>query len=210
VSALPASRRARLHLGIADVLAEKHDAGEIGAGDVARHLRGAGALVDGERLAHWELAAAREATAALAHSDAAAHYAAALAARSGGGDEDHGETLLALGYAHDRAGRRAPARAAFAEAAELARALPDPDLLARAALGHGGTALVIAAADPATVRLLEEALAAGPPDPATGRSAARAAFHRALLRRPAAARELSALAVAGPGRRTTPRRSRRR
>jgi predicted ATPase len=83
VGALPASRRARLHLGIADVLADRHGAGEAGAGEVVRHLRGAGALAGGERLASWELAAAREAAEALAHSDAAAHYEAALAARSG-------------------------------------------------------------------------------------------------------------------------------
>ncbi len=39
VCALPASRRARLHLQIADVLADRHDAGEVGAGEVVRHLR---------------------------------------------------------------------------------------------------------------------------------------------------------------------------
>ncbi len=79
-SALPASRRARLHLQVAEVLAGRHDAREVGAGEVVRHLRGAGTLADDERLATWELAAAREATAALADSDAAAHYEAALAA----------------------------------------------------------------------------------------------------------------------------------
>jgi predicted ATPase len=47
VSALPASRRARLHLQIADILADRHDAGEVGAGEVVRHLRGAGALAGG-------------------------------------------------------------------------------------------------------------------------------------------------------------------
>ncbi len=161
--ALPASRRARLHLRIADVLAERHDAGEAGAGEVVRHLRAAGALAGGERLAAWELTAAREATAALAHSDAAAHYDAALAARSGVAGRERGELLLALGHANDRAGRRGQARAAFAEAAELARGARDQDLLARAALGHGGMAVVIAAPDPTSVRLLEDALAAAPP-----------------------------------------------
>jgi DNA-binding SARP family transcriptional activator len=195
-SALPASRRARLHLQIAEVLADRHDAGEVGAGEVVRHLRGAGALADGDRLARWELAAAREATTALAHSDAAAHYEAALAARSAARDHDRGEVLLALGRAHDRAGHRRPARAAFDEAAELARGARDSDLLARAALGHGGMAVVIAAPDPATVRLLEEALAATP-------SGEMAASARLLARLsvelyysdPARARELSSLAV---------------
>jgi tetratricopeptide (TPR) repeat protein len=201
VSALPASRRARLHLQVADVLAERHDAGEAGAGDVARHLRAAGALSGAERLATWELAAAREAGAALAHSDAAAHYEAALAARSGVQDRERAELLCALGHAYDRAGRRADARAAFAEAAELARTAGDSDLLARAALGYGGTAVVIAAADPTAMRLLEQALAAAPAgDPAmSARLRARLSVELYYSER-ARARELSASAVEEAGR----------
>ena len=165
------------------MLADRHDAGEVGAGEVVRHLRAGAALAGAERLVTWELAAAREATAALAHADAAAHYEAALAARPGA--EDRAEILVALGHARDRAGRREQARAAFAEAAELARAADDPGLFARAALGHGGTAVVIAAADPIAVGLLEEALASAPrPRPGDGRAAARPALRRALLRRP--------------------------
>ncbi|HEX2105197.1 MAG TPA: AAA family ATPase [Solirubrobacteraceae bacterium] len=196
VAALPASRRARLHLRTADVLADRHDAGEVGAGEVVRHLRAAAPLGGGERLATWELAAAREATLALAHSDAAAHYEAALAARPGAADRERGEVLLALGDASDRAGRRGHARAVFAEAAELARAARDPDLLARAALGHGGLATVIAAADAETVRLLEEALAAAPAgEPATSaRLLARLSVELYYSDR-GRARELSALAV---------------
>ena len=114
VAALPASRRARLHLKVADVLAERHEAGEVGAGEVTWHLRAAEPLAGAERLATWELAAAREATAALADAEAAAHYEAALA---GGPDA---ELLLALGHAHYRAGRRERARGVFREAADLA------------------------------------------------------------------------------------------
>jgi hypothetical protein len=194
VCALPASRRARLHLHVADVLAEQHGIGQVGAGEVVRHLRGAG-LAGAERLARWELAAGREATAALAHADAAAHYEAALAARSGV-QPQRDEILLALGHAHDRAGRRQEARAAFAEAAELARRARDPERLARAALGHGGMAVVIAAADPTAVRLLEEALAATPArDLATSvRLLARLSVEL-YYTDPARARDLSALAV---------------
>jgi tetratricopeptide (TPR) repeat protein len=194
VAALPASRRALLHLQVADVLADRHDAGEVGAGEVVRHLRAGGALAAAERVVTWELAAAREASAALAHADAAAHYEAALAAPVAG--SERGEILLALGDAHDRAGRRGPARAAFAEAAELGRTAGDSDLLARAALGHGGVAVVIAAADPAAVRLLEEALAATPAsDPATSaRLLARLSVELYYSDR-ARARELSARAV---------------
>ena len=50
IAALPASRRARLHLQIAGVLADRHDAGEVGAGEVVRHLRAGAALAGAERL----------------------------------------------------------------------------------------------------------------------------------------------------------------
>ena len=109
-----------------------------------------------------KLAAASEASAALAHSDAAGHYEAALAAHPAIAATERGEILLALGAAHDRAGRRGQAHAAFAQAAEVGRTAHDPQLSARAALGHGGLAVVIAAPDPAGVALLEEALAATP------------------------------------------------
>jgi DNA-binding SARP family transcriptional activator len=195
-SALPASRRARLHLQVAEVLADRRRAGEVGAGEVLRHLRGAGALAEGERLATWELAAAREATAALAHSDAAGHYEAALAVPSGVQDPERGEVLLALGRAHDRAGRRGQARAAFAEAAEFAGAVRDSNLLARAALGHGGMAVVIAAPDPETVRLLEAALSATPADDrATSAQLLARLSVELYYSDPARARDLSALAV---------------
>ena len=98
--------------------------------------------------------------------------------------------------AHDRAGRRGPARAAFAEAAELARGARDADLLARAALGHGGMAVVIAGADPAAVGLLEEALASAPAgDPATSARLLARLSVELYYADPARARELSALAV---------------
>jgi DNA-binding SARP family transcriptional activator/tetratricopeptide (TPR) repeat protein len=194
VHLLPASRRTQLHLQLAGELAERHAAGEVGAGEVVRHLRGAGPLADGDQVASWELVAAREATAALAHAEAAAHYEAALALRAQ--DPARGELLRALGDAHDRAGRRERARAAFAAAAASARAAHDPALLAQAALGHGGIPVVIAAADRETVQLLEEALAATP--------AGAAATSARLLARlsvehyyadPDRARELAARAV---------------
>jgi DNA-binding SARP family transcriptional activator len=196
ICALPASRRALLHRQIADVLAARHAGGEVGAGEVVRHLRAAGALAGGERLVTWELTAAREAAAGLAHSDAAAHYEAALAVRSGLNDPKRGEILLALGDAHDRAGRRGRARAAFGEAAEVARTARDSELLARAALGHGGMAVVVAAADPPTVRLLEEALAAVPAgDLATSARLLAGLSVELYYSDPARVRELSALGV---------------
>jgi tetratricopeptide (TPR) repeat protein len=159
LAGLAPSRRARLHLGVADALehADRRHAGEI-----ARHLRAAGPLVAPERSAAAELAAARQATAALAHEEAADHLEAALAALDGG--QERGELLVELGDARERAGRRDLARDAFARAAEIARERGDRRLLARAALGFGGLAVVIAAANPVVVELLEEALETLPPD----------------------------------------------
>ncbi|MDP1849276.1 MAG: AAA family ATPase [Solirubrobacteraceae bacterium] len=196
VHGLAPSRRARLHLRVADVLADRHDAGGAGAGAVVRHLRGAGPLAGDDRLATWELAAAREASAALAHADAATHLEAALAARSGAAGAERAELLLELGRASDRAGRSGRARAAFAEAAELATTENDSPRLARAALGHGGTAVVIAAADATTVRLLEAALAAVPAGDAATRARLLARLSVELYYSdPDRARELGALAV---------------
>ncbi len=118
-------------------------------------MRAAGPLASPERHVAAELAAARQAEQVLAYDDAAGHYEAALAA----GAADRAEILLALGAAHDRAGCRTQARGAFAEVVELAREARDPLLLARAALGHGGVGVLVAAPDPAVTRPLEEALA---------------------------------------------------
>ncbi|MDA0162072.1 AAA family ATPase [Solirubrobacter ginsenosidimutans] len=71
---------------------------------------------------------------------------------------DRAEVLLALGAAQDRAGCRAAARAAFAAVVGLARARRDPVLLARAALGHGGLGVLVAAPDASVTRPLDEAL----------------------------------------------------
>ena len=189
---LAPSQRARLHLALADASVSRG----APAGEVVRHLRGASGLADAARLVEWELAAAREAAAALAHAEAAGHCEAALAALPADAAAARGEVLLELGAARDRGGRREAARAAFAQAGDLARAGEDPGLLARAALGHGGTAVVIAAADPEAVSLLEDALAAvAPGDRATAaRLNARLAAELYYDDRPRAL-ELSARAV---------------
>ena len=157
VADMAPSRRASLHLRIADALALRDGRH---AGEIARHVRFAGPLAPSARRITAELAAARQAECALAYADAADHYAAALDA----GTPDRAEVLLALGAARDRAGCRPGARRAFAEVAELARAARDPRLLARAALGHGGVGVLVAAPDAPVTTLLAEALAALPVD----------------------------------------------
>ncbi len=191
-SALPASRRARLHLQLADGL---EASGVARAGVVASHLQAAGPFAPAERVARWSLAAADDATAALAHSDAATHLAAALDA--GRSAPDRPALLVSLGRAHDRAGAREAARASFAEAASLASAAGDAALLAQASLGFGGLAVVIAAPDPQVTRLLEEALDATPAEDRATRARLRARLAvEHYYADPASAESLSEQAVA--------------
>lgn len=157
---LTESRRARLHLQIADALEASPQAST--AGELVRHLRAAGSLVDPDRLAHSELGAADEASAGAAPHDAAEYYAAAVTKLPL--DPGHVEVLLALGHARDRAGERDEARAAFERAFELAKEHGNATAQARAALGHGGIGVMIAAPDPTTVGMLEAALDALPAD----------------------------------------------
>jgi DNA-binding SARP family transcriptional activator len=192
LSALPSSRRARLHLQVADALEAP---GLARPGLVASHLHAAGPLAPPERVVRWSLAAAREATEALAHSDAAAHLAAALTA--GPPARERPELLVALGQAYDRAGERDAARASFAEAAALARGTGDAALLARASLGFAGLAVVVAAADPELVRLLEEALETTPAEELGTRARLRARLAvECYYADPAGAESLSEQAVA--------------
>jgi class 3 adenylate cyclase/tetratricopeptide (TPR) repeat protein len=73
------------------------------------------------------------------------------------------ELLVKLGDAQARAGDPATAKETFLAAADLARRIPSPDQLARAALGYGGRFVWSRAwGDPKLVPLLEEALAALP------------------------------------------------
>lgn len=191
VSALPSSRRARLHLRLADAL---EASGAPPPGLVASHLQAAGPLAPPDRVARWSLDAAREATERLAHSDAATHLGVALAA--GPSARDRPQLLVALGHAHDRAGGRDAARASFAEAATLARAAGDAALLARASLGFAGVAVVVAAPDHELTRLLEEALEAAPAEELGTRARLRARLAvESYYADPAGAESLSEQAV---------------
>ncbi len=75
VADMAPSRRASLHLRIADALALRDGRH---AGEIARHVRFAGPLAPSARRITAELAAARQAECALAYADAADHYEAAL------------------------------------------------------------------------------------------------------------------------------------
>ena len=136
-------RRARLHGRVGAAL----EALGVGGRDapwseLAHHfvLAAAGGGEIGPAV-EYSVRAAQEATSSLAYEEAVTHYERALAALDRGrqpAGERRCRLLLALGDARWRAGDVAGARSTFLDAADAARALPSPELLAEAVLGFGG------------------------------------------------------------------------
>jgi DNA-binding CsgD family transcriptional regulator/tetratricopeptide (TPR) repeat protein len=154
---MPRLRRAELHLRVAEALEQAHSAGESGDfADLAYHFSAA-APVDGPRRAiEYSLLAGREALRTLAFDEAAVRFASALEF----GIEDvrrRGETQLELGTARMRAGGSYDAIEAFRTAAEIARDIGDPNLLATAAFGFEDACSRPGITDEGAVELLEEA-----------------------------------------------------
>lgn len=167
-----ATRRARIHLRIADALEViEADGGVIDTSDipsaVAHHRLAALPLGDVEVAAAASVHAARQAIERLAFADARMTAEAALAAldRAGavGSPASRAELLLELGRAHRAAGDLTAAGAAFAEAVELGRVAGRADLEADAALGAigprpTGTRLDYEPPDPDLLVMAERAL----------------------------------------------------
>ena len=156
-----ASRRALLHLRAAEALSAPRGAGDVNVAELAHHYflsRHAGGA---ERAVRYSVDAGRAAAAVLAYEEAAAHYERALRALDampGGDDAVRTGVLLQLGAVRWQGGE-AGARAAFENAAALARRRGDHDTLVCAALGAGGRFYALGRGDPSYVALLEEALA---------------------------------------------------
>ncbi len=156
---LTATRQALLHRRIADGIGRlPADRRESRLPDLARHLLDAHPLVESVAVAQVVLRAAERAIAQLAYEDAAVLLDRALG-QLDLPDAQRATLLLALGDARARIGRADGARRCFEETARLARAADDGVLLARAALGAAGLAVVIAPVRPEVRALLEEAIA---------------------------------------------------
>jgi DNA-binding SARP family transcriptional activator/tetratricopeptide (TPR) repeat protein len=161
---MSALRRARLHGRVGEAVAALR-AGQLDPHlpALAHHFAQAAPAGRPERAIDFALAAARRADRLLAWEEAAEHYRAALRTReqlAPAEDQVRAELLLALGESEDRAGAADAARATFRAAAETARTLGDPRLLARAALGGAGRWSVLGRVDDERRELLEEALLA--------------------------------------------------
>ena len=163
VGRLSASRTAELHLRVARALehggVRPDRTASLAA--LAHHYAAAAPLGDVERAVEVNLLAAESALSGLAFDEAGRRFRTALelglvdpAARA--------DVLLRLGDARHRAGDAEEALGAFREAAVIARALGDDELLARAAIGFEETCWRPAIHDAGAVELLEEAAEALP------------------------------------------------
>jgi tetratricopeptide (TPR) repeat protein len=132
--------RVRLHGSAARAIEALH-AGDLEShcSQLAYHFSQTGADDDGTQAVAYALKAAARFSALHRHDDAVSAYELARTAllRSAPDPAQHCELLLGLATAQQRAGHKLEARPTFEEAAELARRLGTPELLAQAALGYG-------------------------------------------------------------------------
>jgi DNA-binding CsgD family transcriptional regulator len=153
-------RRAELHLRVGEALEAAGGRAAQALPDLAHHFAAASPLGDVQRAISYNVLAATAATDALAFDEGADLLRRALEL----GIEDarkRAEVLLELGFVAHRAGRAFDALDAFGSAAEIARALRDAELLARAAVGFEDASWRPGAPDQHSPQLLlEEATAA--------------------------------------------------
>jgi len=155
--------RVRLHRLAAEAI-HQHHGHDLGPHlfDVARHWAEAAVEGDPTTAAGWVERAAHEAMRQLAYEEGARLYRQALQVGGGHLDDEHRcRLLLAAGRALDLSADLGGRLDACLEAAEVARRLRRPDLVAEAALvgdvGHAGFDIAIR-------RLCQEALATLAPD----------------------------------------------
>jgi DNA-binding SARP family transcriptional activator len=161
---LTAVRRVRLHRLAVEVLEGLYgDESGPHLAELAHHAIAGSEFDKGLVVARR---AGDRALALLAYEEAARLYGSALEALELASPQDERERcrlVLALGDAEARAGNMDRARAAFTDAAVIARRLSMPRELAQAAAGYGGRIVwARAAEDDRLVPLLEEGLAALP------------------------------------------------
>src|SRR5438876_221263 len=164
---LGAAERARLHGRIGEVLETLHQRDPTPhLATLAHHFLEAVPAGGAEKAITYSTRAARYAEASLAYEDAAVLFERALEVLAEGRPADareRCELLLARGGAQWKAGDGHGARETFRQAAEIARRVGDPALLARSALGFAGEGSRLlwvrsGVVDQPRIELLQEAL----------------------------------------------------
>src|SRR5579859_6477496 len=172
-------RRAELHLLVGEALEGEDPHTSRTLADLAHHFGAAAPFDASGRGVEYNVLAARAAVAALAFDGAATRLRTALEL----GIDDpaaRAEAYLELGNASHRAGKAAEALAAFRTAAEIARELSDPSLLARAAMGYENACWRPGFTDQGAAELLAESAAALGAEPSELRVGLLAGLARAL------------------------------
>jgi DNA-binding SARP family transcriptional activator/tetratricopeptide (TPR) repeat protein len=164
---LGSARRVRLHGQIGEALVALYGRDpEPHLAEIAYHFFEAAPGGDRERAVAYARRAGEQAQRLLAYEESARLYRMALAALDSMEPPDERarcELLLSLGEAQARSGVMAPAKETFVRAADVAKELGLPKLLARAAIGYGGRFVwVRSGKDRRLVPLLQDALAALP------------------------------------------------
>ena len=161
--ALPTARRAELHAKVAALI----EAGPRSAADrsaIAHHMFAARSVVGVARAVEAALDAAESARESLAFEHAATVLERALAVLAGSPDARlESRVLAALGAVRIRAGVESAGKDACCRAADIARRLGEPVLVARAVLALGAS-VSPGASDAPLVATLEAAVAALPQD----------------------------------------------
>lgn len=160
---LGASRRARIHRRIAEVLEQLYgDAPESRAAELARHFVGATKAVDVMKALTYSKKAGEDALAQSAPADAVGFFVQALDLYSHIVDPDEGmhcDLLVGLGAAQCRSGDPAY-RQTLLDAAAIARTLDDTARLVAAALANSRGVSSAGHVDQERVEVLEDALGA--------------------------------------------------
>jgi DNA-binding SARP family transcriptional activator len=189
---LPRSARVQLHRQAGETLEVLYSSNlDPHLAELAHHFYESAAGGNGEQAVDYARRAGARAVALLAYEEAVRLYRMALAALESTHAPDEPtrcELLLALGEALARSGEMRPAKEAFSRAALMARQVGVPELLASAAIGYGGRFVwVRCGRDPLLVPLLQDALAALPPEDSVLRVKLLARLAGALRELPSAA-----------------------
>jgi eukaryotic-like serine/threonine-protein kinase len=157
------NRRVRLHRKISDVLEKVFETSiDEHLPELAHHSLQGAAGGDIDKAISYAVRAAERATALLSYEEAATYYERALEVLELQRNLDKRrrcEFLLGVGDAHKRAGDSAKARAAFEKAADVARRIGAPELLALAAVGLSVVVIgALGVIDQLQINLLTEAL----------------------------------------------------
>jgi DNA-binding CsgD family transcriptional regulator/tetratricopeptide (TPR) repeat protein len=158
------ARAARLHRHAGEAIERVHEARlDAWLAELAYHFAEAGASGDlpaAKKALSYGLQAAEQSMSKTAYAETAGLYESALRALEtcdAANRKQRCEILVALGDARTRAGDATEARPAYETAMALARELRDGELFGRAAVGFSGPWNIVAAADDAVIRVLEEA-----------------------------------------------------